>query len=107
MGQVSGTCNGGSKVRGPLSQVAVGNCLGVVGGWIRRSVSEATWMAYSKVWWEWSEVLCLAGVEQGDSAVRLVSKNMEKGVSVSALERKLAGYRVGWILQRISGFGRR
>lgn len=57
---------------------------------------ETTWTAYSKVWQEWLEMLRLAGVEQGDLEVRLVvlyfvSRNMEQGVSVSALERKLAG----------------
>lgn len=69
--------------------------LGVISGWIRRSVTEATWAAYSKVWQEWLTLIHQSDMDQDGPEVRLlvlyfVSRNLENGVSVSILDKKLA-----------------
>lgn len=59
-------------------------------------MSDATWAAYNRVWQEW--VSLLRQVQEGheDRDLRLlvlyfVSRNFEDGVSVSGIEKKLAG----------------
>lgn len=65
-------------------------------GWIRQSVSEATWAAYSKVWQEWLALMQQLEMDQEGPEVRLlvlyfILRNLENEVSVSVLEKKLAG----------------
>lgn len=33
----------------------MGDSIGIVAGWIKKSVSGSTWAAYTKVWGEWME----------------------------------------------------
>lgn len=53
MGQVPGigTCSGAT--RDHLARLDVEHCFDSAARWIQRSVSNATWNAYSKVWQEW------------------------------------------------------
>ncbi|XP_077349935.1 integrase/recombinase xerD homolog [Lithobates pipiens] len=94
VGQIPGigSCSGGT--RDPLPRGTVEACVGRVSGWIRRSVSGGTWSAYERTWNEW-EALC----EQVQADVRdhrllvlyFVARNLEDGISVASLGRKLAG----------------
>lgn len=79
-----------------MTGLDVGAAFGVAAGWIRQSVSDSTWTAYSKVWKEWSLLVREAGVETLGSEGRLlvlylVARNMEKGCAASSIDRKLAG----------------
>lgn len=75
--------------------MVVGDSIGFVAGWIRKSVSEVTWSAYSKVWHEWQALVQEVGDESVDGAVGLlvyyVVRMMEEGVPASALHKQLAG----------------
>lgn len=64
MGQITGVGASGGALWGSLSQLAVEDCFGAVSGWIIRSVSEAMWAAYSKVWQEWLSLVHWAEVDQ-------------------------------------------
>lgn len=68
-----------------------------------------TWAAYTKVWKEWLAFTQLAGAKLGGSEMRLlmvcfVSRHMEEGGSVSAIERKLAGLAFLFKLQGLTDF---
>lgn len=79
-----------------MSRMAVEDSIRVVSGWLRKSVSVATWAAYSKVWQEWQELVQVARADPEGPDVRLLviyflSRNMENGVSRYALGKKLVG----------------
>lgn len=68
-----------------------------------------TWAAYNKLWQEWLSLLQQAVVEQEGPKVRLlvlyfVSRNLEEGVLVSVVERKLAGLAFFFKLQGCRDF---
>ncbi|XP_077309871.1 integrase/recombinase xerD homolog [Lithobates pipiens] len=94
LGQIPGigSCSGGT--RDPLPRGTVEACVGRVSGWIRRSVSGGRWSAYERTWNEW-EALC--GQVQADMrghrllVLYFVARNLEDGISVASLGRKLAG----------------
>ncbi|XP_077329230.1 integrase/recombinase xerD homolog [Lithobates pipiens] len=95
--EVSGLGAGSGRRGGPLPGAALDHCFGIAAGWIRRSVSESTWSAYSRVWGEWLEFLRLADAELGDVGadsgllvLYFVVRQMEGLGSVSGIERKLA-----------------
>ena len=74
----------------------VGHCFEQAAKWIRRSVSGATWNAYSKVWREWQVFtdglgIPPAGQEAGLALLHFLNLKMEEGVSASAIDRLLAG----------------
>lgn len=76
--------------------MAVVDRFGALTRWIRGSVSWSTWGAYEKVWNEGWALVRQVGVDPVAVEVRLlviyfVSRNLEQGVSVSAMDRKLAG----------------
>lgn len=63
---------------------------------MRKSVSTATWTAYTKVWQEWKDLLKEVGdgspAELGvDLLLYFIGRNFEAGVSASYMSRKLAG----------------
>ncbi|XP_040216804.1 uncharacterized protein LOC120946105 [Rana temporaria] len=96
VGQVPGAGAGGRGTGGPLSGVAVADSIGTISTWIRKSLSEGTWAAYEKVWSEWSDLVResevhLSGPEVRTPVLYFLSRNMEAGVSSSALDKKLAG----------------
>lgn len=79
-----------------MSPRAVVDRLGPLARWIKGSVSVSTWGAYEKVWSEWWALVSQVGVDPGVGDVRLlvvyfVSRNLEQGVSVSMMDRKLTG----------------
>lgn len=58
-------------------------------------MSESTWSAYVKVWGEWLRLVRESGAEDDRGELRLlvlyfVSRNMENGVGVSSIGKKLA-----------------
>ena len=70
--------------------------IGTISTWIRKSLSAGTWAAYEKVWSEWSDLVResevhLSGPEVRTLVLYFLSRNMEAGVSPSALDKKLAG----------------
>ena len=72
------------------------DCVGVISGWLRKSVSEATWVAYIKVCQEWESLATWAAIDPCGPDVRgllfyWVARCMEDGVSVSVLNQKMAG----------------
>lgn len=58
-------------------------------------MSAATWSAYSKVWKKWQDLLARVGVKmvsmEYPAVLYLICLNFEQRVSVSAINRKLAG----------------
>lgn len=57
-------------------------------------MSESTWSAYVKVWREWLGLVRESGAEDDGGELRLlvlyfVSRNMENGVGVSSIGKKL------------------
>lgn len=76
--------------------MAVVDRFGALAKWIRGSVSVSMWGAYEKVCNEWWALVRQVRVDPGAEEVRLlviyfVSRNLEQGVSVSGMDRKLAG----------------
>lgn len=72
-------------------------------------MSGSTWAAYEKVWSEWATFTRLADAGLGEQDLRLlvvyfVSRHMEGGGSVSAIERKLAGLAFLFKLQGLTDF---
>ncbi|XP_077324816.1 uncharacterized protein LOC143960278 isoform X1 [Lithobates pipiens] len=122
VGQVpgTGTWRGGS--RDSVPGVDLGAALGVAAGWIRRSVSGATWTAYVKVWREWQELVREVDGTGGAGDGRLLAlyfvvRNVESGRSAAVIDRKLAGLsflfkllgsedwsKGFWIRQMLKGF---
>ncbi|XP_077315653.1 integrase/recombinase xerD homolog [Lithobates pipiens] len=96
VGQVPAAGAGSGGVGGAMPRVDVGTSLGIAAGWLKRSLSEATWSAYSRVWAEWWAFLREVGVAGRGSDRRWVvlywvARNIEKGLSPASIERKLAG----------------
>ncbi|XP_073456098.1 uncharacterized protein [Aquarana catesbeiana] len=96
VGQVSGIGTRRIAAGGYLPGLDVERCLGNVAGWIQRSVSKATWDAYSKVWQEW--LTCLQsldidpeGPEVTQAVLYFINLGFEGEVSASAIDKKLAG----------------
>lgn len=80
----------------PLSSLAVGDCIGVAFDLIQNSLSGSTWSSYTKVWREWGDFLQRAGVGMDSSEVRhllihFICLDLTNGVSISAMNHKLAG----------------
>lgn len=72
-------------------------------------MSGVTWAAYSRVWTEWGLLLEQVGCSEGEQDFRLlvlyfVSCNLEDGVSMSGLGRKLVGLAFWFKLQGYQGF---
>ncbi|XP_073470547.1 integrase/recombinase xerD homolog [Aquarana catesbeiana] len=96
VGQVPGVGAGRGATRDTLSRLAVGDCAGIIEGWIKRSVSENTWASYNRVWQEWISFVQALGedpVGQGVSSLLLyyVVQKLDEGVSVSRMNTQLAG----------------
>lgn len=96
MGQVPSVGAGSGTTGDTLSRLAVGDCAGIIEGWIKRSVSGHTWAAYSKVWQEWLAFGQALGEEPIGHGLRslllyYVAKKLDEGVSVSVMNAQLAG----------------
>ncbi|XP_073476856.1 uncharacterized protein [Aquarana catesbeiana] len=96
VGQVQRVGAGSGATGGALSRLAVGDCTGVVEGWIKRSVSGATWAAYNRVWQEWmsfGRALREELVGQGVRSLLLyyLARKFNEGASVSVISIQLAG----------------
>lgn len=63
---------------------------------VQRSVADATWRSYERVWREWHELVSSIGGCPGNddrlhALLYLLSRNCKAGVSVATLNCKMAG----------------
>lgn len=72
VGQILGVDTGSGAAQVSLSPAAVANCIGVVAGLIRNSVSAGTWSAYANVWQEWIGLLLWVGQVTDEGVVTVL-----------------------------------
>ncbi|KAE8636736.1 hypothetical protein XENTR_v10003109 [Xenopus tropicalis] len=91
-GASAGSGSGGRTVPRPRMDTGAAGMM----EWVRRSVAPKTWKDYNRIWEEWFQLEReLGGAETGTERLGLLawqlSRDFETNVSISVVERKLAG----------------